>query len=114
MSVTRLLVPLIAIISGCAANGDVPEPDYCGIHDLSRVTHSCLAVGRSAFIPAPPLFGSKLRAMRVNPFVDLFAFLTGPIYSEPFFMVILYWIVALASLAVAVVVALKLPGQRDA
>ena len=49
--------------------------------------------------------------MRVNPIVDVFAFLRGPIYSEPFFMTILYWIVALATLAVAVTAARKIPGQ---
>ena len=52
--------------------------------------------------------------MRVNPLVDLFAFLTGPSYGEPSFMVILYWIVALTSLGVAVTAALRLPGQTDA
>jgi uncharacterized membrane protein YphA (DoxX/SURF4 family) len=51
--------------------------------------------------------------MRVNPFVDLLAFLTGPSYGEPSFMVILYWIVALTSLGVAVTAALRLPGQMD-
>jgi uncharacterized membrane protein YphA (DoxX/SURF4 family) len=51
--------------------------------------------------------------MRINPVVDLFAFLTRPIYSEPGFMVALYWIVALASLAVAVTAARRLPGQVD-
>ena len=49
--------------------------------------------------------------MRVNPIVDLFAFLTGPIYGEPFFMTVLYWIVALATLAVAVTAARRIPGQ---
>ena len=52
--------------------------------------------------------------MRVNPFVDVLAFLTGPIYSEPGFVVILYWIVALASFAIAVMAARRLPGQTDA
>jgi hypothetical protein len=49
--------------------------------------------------------------MRVNPFWDVFAFLMGPSYGEPAFMAILYWIVALTSLAVAVAVARILPDQ---
>jgi uncharacterized membrane protein YphA (DoxX/SURF4 family) len=49
--------------------------------------------------------------MRVNPIVDFWAFLTGPIYSEPFFMTVLYWIVALATLTVAATAARKLEGQ---
>jgi uncharacterized membrane protein YphA (DoxX/SURF4 family) len=49
--------------------------------------------------------------MRVNPIVDFWAFLTGPFYGEPFFMRILYWIVALATLAVAAMAARKLEGQ---
>ena len=51
--------------------------------------------------------------MRINPFTDLLAFLTGPIYGEPGFMVVLYWVVALASLAIAVTAARRLPGQSD-
>jgi uncharacterized membrane protein YphA (DoxX/SURF4 family) len=52
--------------------------------------------------------------MRVNPFVDAFHFLTRPSYNEPGFMLILYWVVALASLAVAVTAARRIPGQRSA
>lgn len=52
--------------------------------------------------------------MRVNPFVDVAAFLSGPSYSEPYFMAILYWIVALASLAVALTAAQSVPGQATA
>ncbi|SEE17359.1 DoxX protein [Rhizobiales bacterium GAS191] len=51
--------------------------------------------------------------MRIDPFIDVLAFLTGPSYSEPSFMVILYWIVALFSVAVAVIAAQRLPGQTD-
>ena len=51
--------------------------------------------------------------MRVNPVVDVFAFLTGPSYGEPFFMTILYRIVALASLGVAATAARKLEGQAS-
>jgi uncharacterized membrane protein YphA (DoxX/SURF4 family) len=51
--------------------------------------------------------------MRVNPLVDLFAFLTRPIYSEPAFMTVLYWIVALATVAVAVTAARRLEGQAS-
>ena len=51
--------------------------------------------------------------MRVNPIVDLFAFLTGPIYSEPAFMTALYWIVALASIGVALLAAMWLDGQAS-
>jgi len=50
--------------------------------------------------------------MRTNPIADVQAFLTGPSYShDPFFMVILYWIVALASLAIAIIAAMRVPGQ---
>jgi uncharacterized membrane protein YphA (DoxX/SURF4 family) len=52
--------------------------------------------------------------MRVNPFVDAVNFLTGPSYAEPSFMVVLYWIVALASLVVAVAAARIVPGQTRA
>jgi len=52
--------------------------------------------------------------MRVNPMVDFWAFLTRPSYSEPSFMVILYWIVALAAVAVAVIAARRIPGQANA
>jgi uncharacterized membrane protein YphA (DoxX/SURF4 family) len=52
--------------------------------------------------------------MRVNPLADISAFLKGPSYSEPSFMVVLYWIVALASLVVAVTAARRVPGQTDA
>ena len=51
--------------------------------------------------------------MRVNPVVDLFSFLTGPLYSEPGFMVILYWLVALAAFTIAVIAAQRLPHQFD-
>jgi hypothetical protein len=51
--------------------------------------------------------------MRINPVVDIFAFLTGPSYDEPVFMTILYWIVALATLAVVITAALKLEGQAS-
>jgi uncharacterized membrane protein YphA (DoxX/SURF4 family) len=51
--------------------------------------------------------------MRVNPFVDLFAFLTGPSYGEPVFMTVLYWIVALTTLAVAITAAVRLQGQMS-
>jgi uncharacterized membrane protein YphA (DoxX/SURF4 family) len=51
--------------------------------------------------------------MRLNPPVDIFAFLTGPSYGEPAFMTVLYWLVALASLAVAVIVARKIQGQMS-
>ena len=49
--------------------------------------------------------------MRRNPLVDIFAFLIGPSYGEPAFMTVLYWIVALATLAVAATAALRLEGQ---
>jgi uncharacterized membrane protein YphA (DoxX/SURF4 family) len=49
--------------------------------------------------------------MRINPIVDFWAFLTGPFYGEPFFMTVLYWIVALATLVVAATAARKLEGQ---
>jgi len=50
--------------------------------------------------------------MRTNPIADVQAFLTGPSYAhDPFFMVILYWIVALASLSIAIIAAMKVPGQ---
>ena len=52
--------------------------------------------------------------MRINPIVDLFAFLTGPNYSEPAFMTVLYWIVALATFAVAWICARKIKGQTSA
>jgi hypothetical protein len=52
--------------------------------------------------------------MRRNPLVDIFAFLIGPSYGEPAFMTVLYWIVALATLAVAATAALRLEGQRSA
>jgi uncharacterized membrane protein YphA (DoxX/SURF4 family) len=45
--------------------------------------------------------------------VDIFAFLTGPSYGEPVFMTVLYWIVALSSLAVAVTAAVKIEGQAS-
>jgi hypothetical protein len=51
--------------------------------------------------------------MRVNPFVDLFAFLTRPSYGEPVFMTVLYWIVALTTLAVAITAAVSLQGQTS-
>ncbi|SDR58803.1 DoxX protein [Rhizobiales bacterium GAS113] len=51
--------------------------------------------------------------MRVNPLVDVFAFLTGPSYGEPVFMTVLYWIVALTTFAVAITAALKLQGQSS-
>src|SRR5208283_843709 len=49
--------------------------------------------------------------MRTNPFTDVAAFLTGPSYHEPSWMHVLYWIVALTSLAVAVTAAARVPGQ---
>jgi uncharacterized membrane protein YphA (DoxX/SURF4 family) len=49
--------------------------------------------------------------MRTNPIADVLAFLTGPSYHEPSWMHFLYWIVALTSLAVAVVAAMRVPGQ---
>ena len=51
---------------------------------------------------------------RVDPVVDFVAFLTRPSYAEPNFMVVLYWMVAIASVAVAVAAARGLPGQTDA
>jgi uncharacterized membrane protein YphA (DoxX/SURF4 family) len=51
--------------------------------------------------------------MRVNPIVDFWAFLTGPIYSEPAFMPVLYWIVALVSIGIAVAADLKVDGQAS-
>ncbi|MFI5010867.1 MAG: DoxX family protein [Hyphomicrobiales bacterium] len=51
--------------------------------------------------------------MRVNPPVDIFAFLTGPSYGEPVFMTVLYWIVAVASIGIAVTAARKLDGQAS-
>ena len=51
--------------------------------------------------------------MRVNPVVDIIAFLTGPSYNEPVFMTVLYWIVALASLAVAATAMARLQGQAS-
>jgi uncharacterized membrane protein YphA (DoxX/SURF4 family) len=51
--------------------------------------------------------------MRVNPIVDLIAFLTHPIYSEPAFMTVLYWIVALATIGIAVIAASWLDGQAS-
>ncbi|SDR58824.1 hypothetical protein SAMN05519103_06228 [Rhizobiales bacterium GAS113] len=51
--------------------------------------------------------------MRVNPVVDIFAFLTGPSYGEPVFMTVLYWIVMLATFAVAATAAFKLEGQAS-
>ena len=55
----------------------------------------------------------EIDPMRVNPVVDLFSFLTGPLYSEPGFMVILYWLVALAAFTIAVIAAQRLPHQFD-
>ena len=49
--------------------------------------------------------------MRINPFQDFIAFLTGPSYNEPAFMVVLYWIAALASIAIAIIAATRIPGQ---
>lgn len=51
--------------------------------------------------------------MRVNPLVDLFGFWTSPSYGEPAFMTFLYWIVALASFAVAAISLRKLEGQAS-
>jgi uncharacterized membrane protein YphA (DoxX/SURF4 family) len=47
----------------------------------------------------------------MNPIADVQAFLSGPSYNEPSWMHFLYWIVALASLAVAVSAAARVPGQ---
>ncbi|MDE2200249.1 MAG: DoxX family membrane protein [Rhodospirillales bacterium] len=49
--------------------------------------------------------------MRVNPIVDLLAFLAGPSYGEPGFMAPLYWLVAAASLTVALIAMRRVPGQ---
>ena len=49
--------------------------------------------------------------MRTNPIADVFTFLTGPSYQEPSWMHFVYWIVALTSLAVAVIAAARVPGQ---
>ena len=51
--------------------------------------------------------------MRINPVVDIFAFLTGPSYGEPVFMTILYWIVALATLAVAITAVAQAPRPGE-
>jgi uncharacterized membrane protein YphA (DoxX/SURF4 family) len=51
--------------------------------------------------------------MRVNPLVDLFGFWTSPSYGEPAFITFLYWIVALASFAVAAISLRKLEGQAS-
>jgi uncharacterized membrane protein YphA (DoxX/SURF4 family) len=52
--------------------------------------------------------------MRTNPILDVFAFLTGPSYHEPSWMHFLYWLVALTSLATAVISAERVPGQLTA
>jgi uncharacterized membrane protein YphA (DoxX/SURF4 family) len=51
--------------------------------------------------------------MRVNPIVDIFAFLTRPSYGEPIFMTVLYWIVTLMSIIVAITAAARLEGQAS-
>jgi len=51
--------------------------------------------------------------MRVNPFADILAFLTAPSYHEPFFMVVIFWLVALGSLVVAFRAYQTVPGQKS-
>ena len=50
---------------------------------------------------------------RVDPLVDFAAFLTRPSHDEPNFMIILYWMVAIVSFAVAVIAARAIPRQTD-
>jgi len=52
--------------------------------------------------------------MRTNPISDIVAFLTGPSYSEPSFLVVIFWILAAASVLIAAYVYWRMPEQRTA
>lgn len=52
--------------------------------------------------------------MRVDPFTDVFAFLTKPTYHEPFVMVVLFWLVALAAIVIAHRAWRTVAGQKGA
>ena len=49
--------------------------------------------------------------MRKDPVTDLFAFLTGPFYSEPTWLHYVYWLLAIASVSIAVAAWGSVPGQ---
>lgn len=50
--------------------------------------------------------------MRTNPIGDLIAFLTAPSYSEPAFLVVIFWLIAAASILIAIYAYRSLPEQR--
>jgi uncharacterized membrane protein YphA (DoxX/SURF4 family) len=52
--------------------------------------------------------------LRTNPISDIIAFLTRPSYSEPGFLIIIYWVLAAASLLIAANAYRTLPEQRSA
>lgn len=52
--------------------------------------------------------------MRTNPISDIIAFLTRPSYSEPGFLVLVFWILAIASLMIATTAYRTVPEQRSA
>ena len=49
--------------------------------------------------------------MRVDPVTDFLAFLTKPFYSEPSFLHYVYWVVAIASVSIAIAAWRAVPGQ---
>ena len=55
-----------------------------------------------------------LIALRIDPIRDIFAFLTAPNYNEPGFLVVIFWILAAASLSIAAHAYRTLPEQRSA
>jgi uncharacterized membrane protein YphA (DoxX/SURF4 family) len=50
--------------------------------------------------------------LRNNPISDILAFVTGPSYSEPRFLVVIFWILAVASVAIAAYTYRTVPQQR--
>ena len=51
--------------------------------------------------------------MRTDPVSDLFAFLTGPSYGEPSWVHYAYWLLAIASLSIAIAAWRSLSGQAS-
>jgi uncharacterized membrane protein YphA (DoxX/SURF4 family) len=53
-------------------------------------------------------------ALRNNPISDILAFLTGPSYGEPRFLIVIFWILAAASVVIAAYTFRSVPEQRSA
>ena len=59
-----------------------------------------------------PATAPRKEAMRADPISDVLTFLTGPFYSEPDWLHLVYWALAAASIAIAAAAALRLPSVR--